>query len=175
MPVTEDYLGATRVRHGEWIATFHWGLTDSGIDCIRLEVDVHSFENGVPKAVPKAVLRSFPEAALREYARLNLVPELPRVKALAEGLESARGHVQRHIGRPIQKNKLQRQAESRRRTRGRPSDYADAHYQVVAEVYREAGRNKRPKINAVQEWAKVSRSTAVNWIREARKRDLLSG
>jgi hypothetical protein len=133
-----------------WIVTIKLDTTPASSHEI---LEIHLVQRG-PDSVP-ITARNLRRLPIGEVKRLGIDAASGNLSGVHDSLRREPGGWWREVTR---------------RPNGR---WPDEHFQLVADRYREALERGRPPLNAITERWDVSRATASNWVREARRREHL--
>lgn len=184
--MTQTYLGSASASgrfpdplKGPWTVTAHYGEQDGEVVCIGLDIRAFKGTPGDTQRPPRPLARG----ARWEPITSGLVRGL-RVADLVRDGRAHLGQLSDWLARqPSTTQKAARRAANPSKP-GRPSQYNDAHYRKVADLYRaNQGHAPAKAVHAAlaaqgQEFSsphdtEAQRAQVRKWIAEARRRGLI--
>lgn len=156
----------SRVPAGTYVVTLDFAEVGGRLECVRFEIgaDVDEPNAPVPAPLTASVLRGVP---LRELIDQTLFEQTKNLRRWAREAGPT-GRDARAL-----RDRVAAAEGSLGRAPGRPPEYSDDHFKLVADAYTRAWKINRPPRQAVATQWQVSPSTAAKWVARARKMGFL--
>lgn len=156
----------SRVPAGTYVVTLDFAEVGGRLECVRFEIGADVDEPNAPDPAPltASVLRGVP---LGELIDQTLFEHTKRLRRWAREAGPT-GREARHL-----RDRVAAAEGSLGRAPGRPPEYSDDHFKLVADAYTRAWKINRPPRQAVATQWQVSPSTAAKWVARARKMGFL--